>query len=672
MPTACRSRLRYFIPILFLLLLPALFAQSAKPTDASAKQAFGGNGNGIRDSMIGLLKPEVADPSSIMWYPSGASILVQAGGDMGSGTGITWMLSAFDPSVSAPAVKTDDWTTVVTGGRQEAGIVQQKDKLKALPFEEYDLGGSDKAVWYVVSDTNRTFSASFLCGPFEFSIKRSPYGLSYQTTSPTGVVTLSQGRLTDDAAVQSESSALKAFVLKLYQTLQTQKLCLLAQPSPAPQPEVAPKPTDQQPFKVELSTAIPKLKQLVPGMEGAFDVRITYSGTEPVGEGTLHASTTSKFLSLLPVQKSDTTVAERLLDVPSLNPGQVITLKDKILYRVGTEEVPEIFEKVIKTIGGSIPLKGALQIKLIISPNSSSRAEYNLEPEIAFSDGSPINVEFPNFTKLVGAAGPVVAGNTVSAAEASYNLQGDPGWGYMDNPEVRKLAIHAARYDALDLKPEEFPDSARVAAYNIKTFIYRLLNPKWDLRSGAYREPGFIAVQANAGTLTPKPYDPKADNHLGYVCIEHAFLFTSLLRTLGIPAKEANAILYSIAPVIYQQRIQSAAVMAWIDDSQGAPHWQYLDAYKNFDSPAEYLEKLSVGLVKVWYGAQSTPAKTFPVTYSRTTVVGSYAIPFTEQTISDGTRFTLPDVQMDKSPLWKFYVSKWQFINYPPAGPPDR
>jgi hypothetical protein len=407
------------------------------------------------------------------------------------------------------------------------------------------------------------------------------------------------------------------------------------------------KPVDNSPpLKIKLTSTLPKLKQLVPGIEGAFDVEVTYNGQEPMNGAHLTFSTRNDLLSLLLVPGADPgkTVS---LDVPPLMTGQSAKLTDKLLYRVGTEDVPEIFDKVIKTMGGTVPLAGTVQADLLRIGNLTNKPDYSVQPEVVLADGSAPKIEFPDFAKLVGVAGPVLAGETVTPAETAYNLNGDPGWSDRGNPEVRKLAIHAARYDAISLKFQNFPDSARKAADNMQKFIYRLLNPKSAWRDSPLRTDANIVFLINSGQL--KLQDPKEEMVLnGYVCMEHAFFLTSLLRILGIPTKEANTILYKDVAGVGEARFQTAAAMAWVDDVQGGFIWRFLDPYMNLNSVFEYT---GYSAVRTWYGVASSATQTFPVTFQKTTKHGSVA--FGEKTTGVGNRFSLPDIQMDKSPLWK-------------------
>lgn len=420
----------------------------------------------------------------------------------------------------------------------------------------------------------------------------------------------------------------------------------------------APDP-DCSPYAVTL-VANTWLGQLVPRMRAPFTVRVYFGGREPVDGVTLRLAAQGGLLTLALPPGPEPAPRDLHIPLPRLAPGSTVTLERPVIFRVADEDEPRIREHVIPESGGALPLAGSVHAEVLerarrgtggTGGTGSANATYRVSPELLLADGSEATIEYPDFARRLGSPGPVEPGARVSAEEAEYNRSGDPGWRHSGNAQVRRLALRAAAYDAATGTFTDFPDSGRRVAENLRRFVYHALNPKSDSKD-ALRDDQFFAT----ARLFPEVYrglQPRYDDPDGYVCIEHAYLFTALLRSLGIPAKEMNT--YLRPALIF--RFQTAGAMVWVEDAAGTgARWSFQDPYLDIDDPDHYVRgnffaRLFTGRAlryRSWYGVRATPAKLIQVNWAWRW----YGIRFGART-GEGTRFTIPDDEMDASPYWR-------------------
>ncbi|MBI4540372.1 MAG: transglutaminase domain-containing protein [Gemmatimonadetes bacterium] len=407
---------------------------------------------------------------------------------------------------------------------------------------------------------------------------------------------------------------------------------------------------DCSPYAV---TLVPNtwLGQLVPRMRAPFTVRVYFGGREPVDGATLRLAAQGGLLTLTLPPGPEPAPRDVHIPLPRLAPGSTITLEHPVIFRVADEDEPRIREHVIPESGGVLPLAGSVHAEVLERARGGAGATYRVSPELLLADGSEARVEYPDFARRLGSPGPVEPAAPVSAEEAEYNRTGDPGWHHSGNAQVRGLAVRAASYDAATGTFTDFPDSGRRVAENLRRFVYHALNPKSGSRD-ALRDDQFFAT----ARLVPEVYrglQPRYDDPDGYVCIEHAYLFTALLRTLGIPAKEVNT--YLRPALIF--RFQTAGAMVWAENPAGTgARWWFHDPYLDIDDPDYYVRgnffvRLFRGRAvryRSWYGVRATPSKFIQVNWAWRW----YGIRFGTRT-GEGTRFTIPDDEMDASPYWR-------------------
>ena len=73
----------------------------------------------------------------------------------------------------------------------------------------------------------------------------------------------------------------------------------------------------------------------------------------------------------------------------------------------------------------------------------------------------------------------------------------------------------------------------------------------------------------------------------GFACIETNVFFTSLIRELGFPAREADILPFTDDPSTHTRNydIQTAASQVWFDGA-----WHFFDPWESFRSPADYVK----------------------------------------------------------------------------------
>ncbi len=196
----------------------------------------------------------------------------------------------------------------------------------------------------------------------------------------------------------------------------------------------------------------------------------------------------------------------------------------------------------------SVPLKKAVRVEVYGKRGKNGKRELLLEETKSIREkGSKIaKLAFPDFRPVVGAP-------TKNARPLDYYMNGDPRESYVGDWTIRALAIRAARYGSSWKTIEgssadpEFPDDPEQVVENVANFVIHALMPKGaPADMWAPRDNAKDLWRRTYGFDTPLPARKETDPKTGstYVCQEHAFLFGSLLRSLGFPVRDVNAVTF--------------------------------------------------------------------------------------------------------------------------------
>jgi len=173
-----------------------------------------------------------------------------------------------------------------------------------------------------------------------------------------------------------------------------------------------------------------------------------------------------------------------------------------------------------------------------------------------------------------------------------FYFKGDTDFAGLNDTTVRQMAIRAAMY-----KTGSFPDHPRDVVDSIYTYTARLLEPDSWSEEEIYTSEE-IAGWWSQGKISPEkqypgPHKKTVGPHTrppGYICVEHAYLFTSLVRALGIPAREINLgfathIRRTDGTYSLGHFCQEAAAQAYYDNS-----WHLYDPFLEMTDWKEYLD----------------------------------------------------------------------------------
>ncbi|MCA9092370.1 MAG: PDZ domain-containing protein [Planctomycetaceae bacterium] len=205
----------------------------------------------------------------------------------------------------------------------------------------------------------------------------------------------------------------------------------------------------------------------------------------------------------------------------------------------------------------------------------------SLEPVIMYPDFSPL--------------APMPPGS--SATERTYYRDGDPGWIQPGNDLIRGVAIRAACYRRApegqkrrgdpfggtwiqyhgDPENRRMPEDVEEAVNNIAYYVFDSFFPKnWP-------EPIMLPVD-HAKNLLTNDFGPgkflNIDNEgvkNGFACIEHSYMFGTLVRALGIPTREVNNLQYFLPwPNPYQDASNEVYYKG---------RWNYFSLYPSGGAP---------------------------------------------------------------------------------------
>ncbi len=258
-------------------------------------------------------------------------------------------------------------------------------------------------------------------------------------------------------------------------------------------------------------------------------------------------------------------------------PGEVRQFAKSAKIEIACERNRWIYKHLIEGTPGmrtdeqkpipELGIKDMFRLKLHVSYAHREFEEgYNNLISVTEKDtGKVVRLAYPDLSTLVGQP----AG---SRSELEYYRKGDPKWTFPGHALIRAVALRAARYgghedgvldklatphpekqlvspeDPLNwegmtnaddkknfLFPEKDPDKI---VKNTVDFVHQELMPK-----GCPKTP--ISTKGLATRIWQGWWGPKVDF---FICQEHSFLLGSLLRALGLCAREINVITYH-API---------------------------------------------------------------------------------------------------------------------------
>lgn len=212
------------------------------------------------------------------------------------------------------------------------------------------------------------------------------------------------------------------------------------------------------------------------------------------------------------------------------------------------------------------------------------------------------HIVYPSFDTIVG--------DPPSNGEVDgFYTRGDTNYHHGLHSLVRKYALEAARFGG-----ERIPESPSAAASSIADYVTAVLKPKGDpdvyvapdTKITEWVEDGLLGIGI---PYLPTPYVK------GHICIEHAYLFSSLSRTIGLPTREVTVALgtdlFQVWNVVLDVTFgyQEAATQVWHDGQ-----WNYYDMYiygTGIRDIAEYLTRWPV--VRAWYAFDRQYAHSFAI-----------------------------------------------------------
>lgn len=238
--------------------------------------------------------------------------------------------------------------------------------------------------------------------------------------------------------------------------------------------------------------------------------------------------------------------------------------------RVAAETEPVLREAVIRTVGGTVPLRNAALVLAVDYQTAAGVWQTATFEPTVYHFREPARaaaIEFPNLTRLTG----MPPGGGVDG----FYLRGDLDFHHPADPAVRALAIEAGR------RGGAFPDDPELVADNIHSYIKHLLGD---------RDPGDFNNDVNFARLIAEGTIRRGQTNGGYICIGQTYLMTSLTRTLGIPSRELNL---AVGKPAWQGNdgvwrvtwFQEAAAHVWLDGG-----WVLYDLWLGFKGVRGYFD----------------------------------------------------------------------------------
>ncbi len=209
-----------------------------------------------------------------------------------------------------------------------------------------------------------------------------------------------------------------------------------------------------------------------------------------------------------------------------------------------------------------------------------------------------VRLAYPSFHSMAGDP----------PANRSFYTCGDTGYHHQDNSLVRKYALEAARYGG-----GQIPKSPSAVASSIASYVTDALNPKnypdalvEDLRLTQWIEDGHLGPGKQY--LPSPPYGGK-----GHICIEHAYLLSSLTRTIGLPTRELDVALgtvkWQLGRLVLDADFtsgQEGATQVWYDGQ-----WNLYDLFVGVRNLDDYLSRWPI--IRAWYAFDQRTQHNFAI-----------------------------------------------------------
>lgn len=202
----------------------------------------------------------------------------------------------------------------------------------------------------------------------------------------------------------------------------------------------------------------------------------------------------------------------------------------------------------IRTLAGPTASPAGTPVPAVVTPSPTAAP--------AAPTPSVWNITYPNYLPIVGR--PANEDDV-----ANYYLTGDANFHHADDPLVRRWAIKIARNGGA------FPNDPQQAADNIYRFVYNLLG---------IGDPGKLDNDVDIlqsivnGDLVP------GSRSVQFICIAHAYFFSSLTRELGLPTREETI---GLARPQFQNSDNSWNVKYY---QEGANQVWYGGAWRHYDT----------------------------------------------------------------------------------------
>ena len=211
--------------------------------------------------------------------------------------------------------------------------------------------------------------------------------------------------------------------------------------------------------------------------------------------------------------------------------GRDIIVANSLLLKKSSEEIRQLYQKERSRLALD---NSVLIIYRLLTEDLVRYGTINTGPS---AWGSPAEVVYPDFSGIS-----FRYLENPPEGRAGFYLKGDPDFANLNDPNVRELAVAAAVHEK-----GYFPDEPAEVAHSVYEFVAETLEPDSWSEEEVFTS-AEIARWWKDGKLGPEEdyvrphrrYVTSSTEPPGYICIEHAYLFTSLLRSLGIPSREIN------------------------------------------------------------------------------------------------------------------------------------
>lgn len=258
--------------------------------------------------------------------------------------------------------------------------------------------------------------------------------------------------------------------------------------------------------------------------------------------------------------------------------------------RVRDERDPFIAEEIVHRPGAAVPFAGHLMLTLEWQTSAGRTASVVLAPEV-YDFNQPERAATLTYPRAVDFVGLPPEG----PGDDGYYLLGDPDFSHSNDPYVRRLALEWGR------RGGPWPDNPHTIASNIFHMIDALLGDG---------DPGQINNDYNFARLFADGTLSTTRSNGPYICIAQAYLFTSLARTLGIPAREINNAIGAPG----RQRSDGVWTVVWWQEAglelwyDGA--WHYFDTWLGVTSRRAYLDTNLIYQAWAAFNRQDTEFRT--------------------------------------------------------------